>query len=72
MQGDWEGGGGGCGFSANEYSFAHGAQINFGDLTPYLTYGENSSINLFGGAIRRMMGWAQDFLLIHPSSMVER
>ncbi len=29
-------GGGGCGFSANEYSCAHGAQINFGDLTPYL------------------------------------
>jgi hypothetical protein len=32
------GGGGGCGFSANEYISAHGAQINFGDLTPYLTY----------------------------------
>ncbi len=23
---------------ANEYSCAHGAQLNFGDLTPYLTY----------------------------------
>ncbi len=32
------GGGGGCGVSANEYSCAHGAQINFGDLTHYLTY----------------------------------
>jgi hypothetical protein len=34
-------GGGGyeCGVSANEYSCAHGAQINFGDLTPFLTYG---------------------------------
>ncbi len=31
------GGGGGCRVSANEYSCAHGAQINFGDLTPYLT-----------------------------------
>jgi hypothetical protein len=31
-------GGGGCGVSANEYSCAHGAQINFGDLTPRLTY----------------------------------
>ncbi len=30
---------GGCGVSAKEYSWAHGAQINFGDLTPYLTYG---------------------------------
>jgi hypothetical protein len=29
---------GGCGVSANEYICAHGAQINFGDLTPYLTY----------------------------------
>ncbi len=25
---------------ANEYSCAHGAQINFGDLTPYLTYAD--------------------------------
>jgi hypothetical protein len=29
---------GDCGVSANEYSCAHGAQINVGDLTPYLTY----------------------------------
>jgi hypothetical protein len=28
--------GGGCGVSANEYSCAHGAQINFADLTPRL------------------------------------
>jgi hypothetical protein len=34
------GGGGGCGISANEYSCAHGAKINFGDLTPYLTYAQ--------------------------------
>jgi hypothetical protein len=33
------GGGGGCGVSANEYSCAHEAQINFGDLIPYTTYG---------------------------------
>jgi hypothetical protein len=32
------GGGGGFGVSANEYNCAHGAQINLGDLTPYLTY----------------------------------
>jgi hypothetical protein len=32
------GGGGGCGVSANEYSCAHGAQINFGDLNTYLTH----------------------------------
>jgi hypothetical protein len=31
-------GGGSCGVSANEYSCTHGAQINFGDLTPYITY----------------------------------
>jgi hypothetical protein len=35
------GGGGGCGISVNEYSSAHGAQINFGDITPYLTYDSN-------------------------------
>jgi hypothetical protein len=32
-------GGGGCGVLVNEYSCAQGAQINFRDLTPYLTYG---------------------------------
>ncbi len=31
------GGGGGCGVAADEYSCGHGAQINFRDLTPYLT-----------------------------------
>jgi hypothetical protein len=30
----------GCGVSTNEYSYAHGVQINFGDLTPYLAYEE--------------------------------
>jgi hypothetical protein len=30
--------GGSGGVSANEYSCAHGAQINFRDLTPYITY----------------------------------
>jgi hypothetical protein len=34
--GEW--GVGGCGVLANEYSIAHGTQINFGDRTPYLTY----------------------------------
>ncbi len=35
MRGGWVAA---CGVSANEYSCAHGAQINFGDLTSYLTY----------------------------------
>ncbi len=34
-----EGGGGVGAVTANDYSCAHGAQINFGDLTPYLTFG---------------------------------
>ncbi len=38
------GGGGGCGVSANEYSCAHGAQINFGDLSPYLTYASHKNL----------------------------
>ncbi len=37
------GGWGFCGVSANEYSCAHGAQINFGDLTPYLTDEEENN-----------------------------
>ncbi len=44
----------GGGVSANEYSCAHGAQINFGDLTPYITYvliiltmAENKEFELF-------------------------
>ncbi len=35
------GGGGSRGVSANEYSCANGAQLNFRDLTPYLTYVPN-------------------------------
>jgi hypothetical protein len=34
--------GGSCGVLANEYSCAHEAQINFGDLTPYLTYAQDA------------------------------
>ncbi len=34
----------GCGISANEYSCAHGALINLGDLIPYLTYSLSSSL----------------------------
>jgi hypothetical protein len=40
--------GGGCGVSANEYSCAHGAQINFVDLTPYLTYVPDNAIATCG------------------------
>jgi hypothetical protein len=32
------GGGWGLRVLANEYSCAHGAQVNFGDPTPYLAY----------------------------------
>jgi hypothetical protein len=34
--------GGSCGVSANEYSCTHEAQINFGDLTPFLTYAQDA------------------------------
>ncbi len=33
--------------SANDYSCAPGAQINFGDLTPYFTYGLRSSTSRY-------------------------
>jgi hypothetical protein len=38
-----DGVGRGFGVSANEFSCAHGAQINFGDLAPYLTYANHPS-----------------------------
>ncbi len=37
-------GGEGHSVSANEYSCAHGAQINLGDITPYLTHRVNKQI----------------------------
>ncbi len=44
-----EGGGRSCGVTANKYSGITGAQINFGDLTPYLTYAlENSKFPMPG------------------------
>ncbi len=43
------GGVGSCGVSANECSFANGPQINFGDLTPYLTYLTSIFKLLIGG-----------------------
>ncbi len=50
------GGGGTCGASANEYSFVHitwhGAQINFGDLPPYLTLCCQASSSSWDGCCR--------------------
>jgi hypothetical protein len=44
-------GGSGGGASASEYSCAYGAQINFGDLAPYLTIYDyrytKESLNIF-------------------------
>jgi hypothetical protein len=46
--GGWGGGLPACGVSANENSCAHGDQINFGDLTPYLwCVGESRLIKIF-------------------------
>jgi hypothetical protein len=36
----------GCGVSSSEYSCAYGAQIIFGYLTPYLTYGSRAQYSL--------------------------
>ncbi len=52
------GGGGGWGVSANEHSFVHGAQINCGDLTPYLTYGK-VYLFILSEQIFRMWIWTQ-------------
>jgi hypothetical protein len=34
-----------AGVSSNDYSCAHGAQVNFGDLTQNLTYGMGNEPN---------------------------
>jgi hypothetical protein len=43
-----------CGVSANEYSCAHGAQIDFRDLTPYLTYGSDRIEYIIYGVTTRI------------------
>jgi hypothetical protein len=43
--GEEEGGVAACGDSAKEYSCTHGAQINFGDVTTYLTYAAYKQFN---------------------------
>ncbi len=45
--------GGSCGVSADEYSYAHEAQINFGDLTPHLTYDSRLQSEVRKGFVSR-------------------
>ncbi len=37
--------------SANGYSCTHGAQINFGELTPYLTYAYDGQEQLISNSV---------------------
>jgi hypothetical protein len=50
---------GGYEVSAIEYSCAHGAQINFGDLTPYLTYGPGQKVPHTAGSGSTTLGVTQ-------------
>ncbi len=50
-----------CGVSANEYSCAHGAQINFVDLTLYLTYVETHDEEV-GRDLNDQLEWGFVFL----------
>jgi hypothetical protein len=50
-----------CGLSANENSCTHGAQINFGDLTPYLTYDIHQPPTT-SEALYTLYFWKADFL----------
>jgi hypothetical protein len=56
-------GGGDFGVSANEYSCALGAQIKFGDLTPYLTYDWLATKQKLPIRLRKK----KKFSLIHPN-----
>ncbi len=60
----WEGGGG-SGVLKNEYSCAHGAQINFGDLTPYLTYETNY---IADHKVRALNSYAAGVQILHGKS----
>ncbi len=56
--------GGSFGLSANEYSCAHGAQINFGDLTSYLWLKETQIIIFWLSADRSWQrGWEGGVLI---------
>ncbi len=44
--------GGGGEVSANEYSCAHVAPINFGDLTTYETYGSVYVMHILGAQLK--------------------
>jgi hypothetical protein len=64
-------GGGGGGVSVNEYGTAvHWSPNNFGDLTPYLTYGTNQSYTgVSGFRIRTDLMWIQNpalFIIADP------
>ncbi len=66
-------GGGGeiCGVSANEYSCAYGAQINFVDLTSYINYMVLNVAHFFGRIYRTHYGTVLGFTLpaINPAQI---
>ncbi len=65
------GGGGGCGgVSANEYSCAHGAQINFADLTPYLTYGRRLVVDVY--LYKVQLGLSKDGFRLTTNKLTEK
>jgi hypothetical protein len=55
---------GGCGVSANENSCAHGAQINFRDITPDDVGGGSESSHFFGFTVELIIGPFKTFRLI--------
>jgi hypothetical protein len=57
---------GGCGVTANEYNCAHGAQIDFADITPYLTYASGFPM----GSKNRLPG--QNYICSATSGSVHR
>jgi hypothetical protein len=59
---------GGSKLSANEYNIAHGAQINFGDLAPYLTYVYSILATLYYGTVK--IGWIAEVRSCGPKLTV--
>ncbi len=58
--------------SANEHSCAYGAQINFGDLSPYLTYGGSASVEVYRRSCALQCAYVKCLIYYHIYGTVQQ
>jgi hypothetical protein len=58
--------------SANEHRCVHGAQINFGDLTPYLTYGGSASVEVYRRSCALQCAYIKCLIYYHIYGTVQQ